>query len=97
MATFVSLDGRRGGPLHRQLYEAVRRAIVEGRWQVGSRVPSTRLLAEQLGVSRNTVMTAFEELLAEGYLVGRVGSGTFVAGELPERALGVEGGGARGG
>lgn len=87
MATFVALDPGAGAPLHRQLYEALRRAIVEGRWRAGSKVPSTRLLAEQLDLSRNTVMSAFEQLLSEGYLVGKVGSGTYVADELPDRAV----------
>jgi len=87
MATFVALDASSGAPLHRQLYDALRRAIIDGHWRAGSRVPSSRLLAEQLDVSRNTVMSAFEQLLSEGYLVGKVGSGTYVADELPERAL----------
>ncbi|AKT40575.1 PLP-dependent aminotransferase family protein [Chondromyces crocatus] len=91
MAVFVALEGGHGEPLHRQLYAAVRHAILAGNWRPGSRVPSTRLLAEQLDVSRNTVMNAFEELLAEGYLVGRVGSGTYVATDLPEPSLQVSG------
>lgn len=86
MATFVALDPDSGAPLHRQLYEALRRAIVAGNLAAGTRLPSTRALAEQLDVSRNTAMNAFEQLLAEGYLVGRVGSGTYVADALPERA-----------
>src|SRR5215218_2226938 len=53
------------------------------------RLPSTRTLAAELGVSRSTVVTAFEHLLAEGYLEGKVGSGTYVAGSLPEELLGV--------
>lgn len=86
MATVVSLDARLADPLHRQLYESVRAAIVGGRLRPGVRLPSTRALAEQLDVSRNTAMTAFDQLLAEGYLVGRAGSGTYVAAALPERA-----------
>jgi len=50
-------------------------------------LPATRELAAELGVSRNTVMNAFEQLLAEGYVEGRVGSGTYVSGQLPERLL----------
>jgi GntR family transcriptional regulator/MocR family aminotransferase len=87
MATFVALDPASGAPLHRQLFTGLRRAIVEGRLAAGTRLPSTRTMAEQLDLSRNTVMGAFEQLLAEGYVVGRVGSGTYVADELPERAV----------
>jgi len=96
MASFVCLDSRVGTPLHRQLYESIRAAIVEGRLGAGARVPSTRGLALQLNVSRNTAMNAFEQLLAEGYLVGRAGSGTYVADDLPERATAIAGR-ARGG
>ena len=96
MASFVCLDSRVGTPLHRQLYESIRAAIVDGRLGAGARVPSTRGLALQLNVSRNTAMNAFEQLLAEGYLVGRAGSGTYVADDLPERATAIAGR-ARGG
>jgi GntR family transcriptional regulator/MocR family aminotransferase len=76
-----------GGPLHRQLYFAIRDAILAARLQPGTRLPSTRTLAEDLGVSRNTVMAAFEQLLAEGYIRGRVGAGSYVSDQLPEDAL----------
>src|SRR5262249_22768605 len=68
-----------GSPLHRQIYSEVRDAVLAGRLVAGARLPSTRAMAGELGVSRNTVLTAFEQLLAEGYLEGHVGSGTFVA------------------
>lgn len=71
------------GPLHRQVYAHIRAAILSGRFAPGTRLPATRTLAAELGVARNTVLTAFEQLAAEGYLQARVGSGTFVAGELP--------------
>jgi GntR family transcriptional regulator/MocR family aminotransferase len=61
----------------------------------GTRLPSTRALAAELGVSRTTVVTAFEALLAEGYLEGRVGSGTFVAGSLPDELLSAKPEGGR--
>jgi GntR family transcriptional regulator/MocR family aminotransferase len=86
MAAVVALTPRAGVPLHRQLYDAIRQAIVAGRLRPGVRLPSTRALAEQLNVSRNPAMNAFEQLLAEGYIVGRAGSGTYVADHLPERA-----------
>ena len=66
-------------PMHRQLYRELREAVLNGRLPPGSRLPSTRAMASELGVSRNTVMGAFDQLLAEGYLEGKVGSGTYVA------------------
>lgn len=80
----VALDAASPLPLYRQLYDGLRAAILEGRLPAGARLPASRALAGQLGVSRNTVVTAFDQLLAEGYLVGRLGSGTYVSGALPE-------------
>ncbi|PWT97596.1 MAG: PLP-dependent aminotransferase family protein, partial [Terriglobia bacterium] len=85
----VQLDRRSRQSLQRQLYAALRRAILEGRLGPGARLPATRLLAEDLGISRNTVAAAFEQLWAEGYVEGRVGSGTYVASKLPEDLLAV--------
>src|SRR5262245_8121466 len=78
------LDPRSPEPLFRQLYEALRRGILAGRPGPGARLPATRTLAGELGVSRTTVVSAYEQLLAEGYLTGRVGAGTFVSASLPE-------------
>lgn len=83
----VVLDRRAGLPLHLQLYEGVREDILEGRLSAGVKLPSTRALSSELGVSRNTVMNAFVQLLAEGYLEGRVGSGTYVSRSLPDDLL----------
>jgi len=69
-------------PLERQLYSGLRAAILEGRLPPDTRLPSTRGLAERLGISRNTVLNAFEQLMAEGYLEAQHGSGTFVAAGL---------------
>jgi len=66
-------------PLYRQLYAGIRRAISDGQMAAGTRLPSTRILAQQLGVSRNTVMAAYDQLLAEGYLDARTGRGTYVS------------------
>src|ERR1044072_175168 len=74
-------------PMYRQLYDGVRKAILNGQLRPGIRLPSTRELASELGVSRNTVMNAFEQLLAEGYLEGQVGSGTYVSHSLPDEML----------
>lgn len=68
----------------RWLYAALRSEILEGRLPPGTRLPATRDLAEQYDLSRGTIVAAFEQLRAEGYLEGKVGSGTFVAASLPE-------------
>jgi GntR family transcriptional regulator / MocR family aminotransferase len=86
IAPVVALDPRSSAPLQTQVYEAIRGAILDGRLRGGAKVPSTRALAEQLDVSRNTVAGAFAQLWAEGYLVGRVGSGTYVAEQIPDRS-----------
>lgn len=83
----IPLDPHSPVPLHRQLYEGIRGAIVSGRLPAGGRVPSTRGLAKYLGVSRTTVMVAFEQLVTEGYLVGTVGSGSYVARHIPDHLL----------
>src|SRR5258708_38580620 len=74
-------------PLHQQIYDGFRRAILGGSLRSGQRVPSTRTLAVELRVSRLPVLTAYEQLLHEGYLDGRVGSGTFVSATLPDDSL----------
>jgi len=71
-------------PLYWQLYTNLRSAILAGRLKKGLKLPSTRALAEELNVSRNTVLNAYEQLLAEGYLESVEASGTFVASVLPE-------------
>ena len=80
----VRLDVAATLPLYRQLYEALRAAVLDGQLASGSRLPPTRVLARQLGISRFTVVAAFEQLLAEGYLRGQAGSGTCVSRELPD-------------
>ena len=74
-------------PLHQQVYDGVRRAILGGSLRAGQRLPSTRTLAVELHVSRLPVLTAYEQLLHEGYLEGRTGSGTFVSAALPDDAM----------
>lgn len=76
-----------GVPLYRQIYEGVRDAILSGKLISGTRLPASRVLAKQLSVSRLTVVNAFEQLLAEGYLEGKPGAGTFVASKIPEDLL----------
>src|SRR5690554_6162164 len=76
-------------PLYRQVYDHVRLSALERRLSPGARLPSSRILAEELRCSRNTVVGAFEQLLAEGYLEGHVGSGTYVSRVLPDELLAV--------
>ncbi|HJU38278.1 MAG TPA: PLP-dependent aminotransferase family protein [Tahibacter sp.] len=64
--------------MNRQVYAGLREAILDGTFGAGARLPSTRDLAEQLGISRTVVVLAYEQLLAEGYVIGRGGSGTYV-------------------
>src|SRR5919204_6729494 len=88
-ALFLPLNLDPGGelPLYRQLYDAIRHAILSGQLAAGTRLPSTRALARTLGIARTTVVAAFEQLFAEGYVVGQQGSGTYVAAVLPEDTL----------
>jgi len=81
----VTLDQNALAPLYRQLYERLRAEILEGQLEAGARLPSTRALASQLGVSRNTTALAYQQLLLEGYIESRVGDGTRVARLRPER------------
>jgi len=76
----LQLDGR--GPLHAQLTRALKVALAHGRAGQGARLPPTRALARDLGLSRNTVLTAYEQLRAEGFMEARVGSGSFVTSPL---------------
>ncbi|HEY4385469.1 MAG TPA: PLP-dependent aminotransferase family protein [Ktedonobacteraceae bacterium] len=74
-------------PLYRQLYDEIRHAILQGQLSAGTQLPSTRALANHLGISRTTVVLAFDQLLLEGYVEGKKGSGTYVASVLPEDLL----------
>src|SRR5207244_1239294 len=86
----ISLERASPVPLYKQLYEAIRQAILSGTLNKGLRLPSTRLLAAELKVSRNIVVIAFEQLLAEGYIQSRTGAGTFVTKTLPDEVLQVQ-------
>ena len=74
---------RGGHPLHLQLTDQLRTAIQQGLLPSGTRLPSTRSVSLALGISRNIVVKAYEELFSEGYLLGRTGSGTYVDQSLP--------------
>ncbi|MGJ7513195.1 PLP-dependent aminotransferase family protein [Pseudomonas baetica] len=77
----IELDRRKG--LSRQLYEALRVRVLDGRLASGTRLPATRDLATALSISRNSVVRAYDQLYAEGFIEGRVGDGTYVA-RLPQ-------------
>ncbi len=84
----ITLPNNNSGQLVRQLHGQLRTAIVSGRLRAGAQLPPTRKLASELGVSRNTVVAAYDLLLSEGYVSGKGGSGNFVtdvAGLHPER------------
>ncbi len=79
-----TLDPASSEPLHRQLYDEMRKAILTGRLRSGHRLPASRELANVMKLSRNTVLAAYDQLLAEGYIESRAGSGTFVAQMIPD-------------
>ena len=74
------------GPLYRRIYAALRTKILSGELAAGAPLPGTRTLARDLGVSRIVVLSAFEQLAAEGYIASAVGSGSRVAAQLPTLA-----------
>jgi len=76
-------------PLHRQIYDAFRAMILERRLQPGQQIPSSRALADELGISRIPVLGAYAQLLAEGYIESRSGAGTFVTNSLSDQFLGA--------
>ena len=78
----LTLDKNSPESLHLQLDQQIRRLILEGRLKPGTRLPPSRQLARELDCSRNTVLSTFEQLKAEGFLTGNTGAGTFVASEL---------------
>ena len=81
----IAVDRKSLKPLHRQIYDAFCTAIVEGGLRPRQRIPSTRVLASELGVSRFPVLNAYAQLLAEGYFESRVGAGTIVSRSLPDQ------------
>ncbi|UUQ67634.1 PLP-dependent aminotransferase family protein [Pseudomonas fuscovaginae UPB0736] len=83
----IQLDPAKG--LSRQLYQALRQRVLDGRLGSGSRLPASRDLANALGISRNSVVRAYDQLYAEGFIEGRIGDGTYVA-QLPGKALSIK-------
>src|SRR5262245_29622342 len=83
----LSVEPHSAEPLYRQVYEALRTRIVGGALRRGSPLPSTRVLARDLRVSRSTVILAYELLRAEGYVETRKGAASRVCTKLPDRSV----------
>ena len=83
----IPLDPKGNSPIYEQLYRGIRQRILSGDMVPGTRLASTRAFASGLGVSRFTLVTAFDRLVSEGYLESKRGGGTFVAREIPDAAL----------
>src|ERR1700679_1944419 len=83
----IALDVKSETPMYHQLSDWFRRAILDGQLRPGQRVPSSRNLASELKISRVPVLSAYEQLYAEGYLETFVGAGTCVARSIPDETL----------
>ena len=83
----LMLNVNTGRPLQAQLFEQVRAMIIDGQLTSGTPLPATRALSEQLGVSRNTVVLAYDRLLEEGYIESKRSIGTFVSDAIPDSSL----------
>jgi len=86
----IAVNRKAPRALHRQIYDAYRAAIVNGSLRAGQRIPSTRVLASEIRVSRFPVLNAYAQLLAEGYFQSRVGAGTVVSNSLPDQLTSSE-------
>ena len=86
----IAIDRADAKPLHRQLYDGYREAILRGDLAPGQKIPSSRELASEMQVSRFPVLHAYAQLLAEGYFESQVGSGTFISATLPEQMMSSE-------
>jgi GntR family transcriptional regulator/MocR family aminotransferase len=85
LSPVLAVDRKAAKPLHRQIYDGYRDMIVSRNLRAGQQIPSTRSLASELKISRIPVLTAYAQLLAEGYFEARAGSGTFVCSSLPDQ------------
>src|SRR5262249_52644431 len=81
---FIPFERTSGRPFYKQIYDGYRAAILSGRLQPGQRLPSTRALAVELKISRLPVISAYEQLLHEGYIEGKIGAGTYVKDSIPD-------------
>jgi GntR family transcriptional regulator/MocR family aminotransferase len=83
------LDRGNGQPIYRQLHRLLQQAILSRELPAGTKVPSSRLLANELGIARNTVTQVYEQLALEGYVTSTTGRGTFVADSAPDEIVGA--------
>ena len=81
------LDRGSAQPIYRQLHRLLQQAILSRELPAGTKVPSSRLLAAELGVGRNTVTQVYEQLVLEGYVSSATGRGTFVADSAPDEIV----------
>ena len=86
----IHLDNNAGGFLHVQLYQKLRELILDGILPGEQRLPSSRVLAEELGISRTTVLTVYDRLTSEGLVYSKTGAGSYVSGFLAERQQALE-------
>ena len=87
VSPIIVIDRNAGMPLHRQVYDSYREAILRGDLAPGQKIPSSRELASEIQVSRFPVLHAYAQLLAEGYFESQVGSGTYISTTLPEQRM----------
>jgi GntR family transcriptional regulator / MocR family aminotransferase len=90
LSPLIAVDRKAPKPLHKQIYDAYRDMIVGHNLEAGQQIPSSRALAAELRISRIPVLTAYAQLLAEGYFETRAGAGTFVCSSLPEQIASSE-------
>jgi len=83
----INIERLGGQSFQNQIFESIRQQILRGQLKPGMLIPSTRVLSEQLGVSRNTIVLAYDRLIAEGYIFTQKTVGTFVNANLPENSL----------
>jgi GntR family transcriptional regulator / MocR family aminotransferase len=87
LSPVIAVDRTAAKPLHKQIYDAYRALIIGGNLGAGQQIPSTRALAAELKISRIPVLTAYAQLLAEGYFEARAATGTFVCSSLPDQLI----------
>jgi GntR family transcriptional regulator/MocR family aminotransferase len=92
LSPVIAVDRKAAKPLHKQIYDAYRALIVSRNLGATQQIPSTRALANELKISRIPVLTAYSQLLAEGYFESRAGAGTFVCSSLPDQLTSTDGG-----
>ncbi|MEL6815127.1 MAG: PLP-dependent aminotransferase family protein [Cyanobacteria bacterium J06598_3] len=90
LSLIIELNRGASVPMHRQLYEQMRAAILNGTVRSHTRVPASRQLAQALEISRTTVTQSYDQLISEGYLLTRPGAGTFVCAHIPEALLNAD-------